>query len=68
MRARKGTKTLKVCRKCRAFVRGDVCAVCGSRDLTTTWAGVAIILDPEKSEIAKKMGAEIPGKYALKVR
>ena len=64
----KEEKTLKVCRKCRIFVKGDVCPICGGSDFTTTWAGVAIILNPEKSEVAKRMGVQVPGKYALKVR
>ena len=61
-------KDTKVCRKCRVFVNGKQCAVCGKNDLSSTWAGVAIVLDPTKSEVSKKMGVDLPGKYALKVR
>ncbi len=65
-RERRGVR--KVCRKCRVFVEGDVCPICGGSDFTTTWSGIAIILDPEKSEIAKVMQIKVPGKYAIKVR
>ncbi len=56
------------CRKCK-FINTDsnVCKNCGSTDLTREWYGYVIILDPEKSEIAKKLGIKIPGKFALKV-
>lgn len=61
-------KSQRVCRECRSFVDGDKCPVCGSEDLGHTWAGIAVIIDPEKSEVAKKMDVDIPGKFALKVR
>ena len=43
------------------------CPVCGG---TTSqyWSGYLAVLDPEKSEIAKRMGIKTPGQYALKVR
>jgi len=40
----------------------------GSNTLTTDWMGYVIIIDPEKSEIAKKMNITKEGKYALRVR
>jgi len=58
----------KVCRNCRVFVSGDACPICGGKDFSSTWAGIAIIIDPTSSEVAKKMGVDLPGKYALKVR
>ena len=58
----------KVCRKCRVFVEKDVCPLCNEKDFSTTWAGVAIIIDPSKSEVAKKMEVAVAGKYSLKVR
>ena len=56
------------CRKCK-FINTDpnVCKNCGSTDLTKEWYGYVIIIDPEKSEIAKKLGIKISGKFALKV-
>jgi DNA-directed RNA polymerase subunit E" len=61
-------KAQKVCRDCRVFVKGSKCALCGGTDLSSTWAGIAVIIDPKKSEVAKKMEVDLPGKYALKVR
>jgi len=58
----------KVCKNCKMFVTGDVCPACKRNQFTTTWRGRIVILDPEKSEIAKKIGATMPGEYAIKVR
>ena len=44
------------------------CPVCGSTDLSDDWEGAIIVLDPEKSRIAKSLGIEKPGRYAIKVR
>jgi DNA-directed RNA polymerase subunit E" len=44
-----------------------ICKNCGASDLTKEWYGYIIILDPEKSEIAKMLGIKSPGKYALRV-
>ena len=57
-----------VCRDCHRVVEGEACTVCGSGNLGTDWAGYLVIIDPERSEIAKKMNIKLPGKYALKVR
>lgn len=62
------SKSKKVCRDCRLFVTGKKCSLCGGTDFGTTWAGVAVIIDPTNSEVAKKMEVDLPGKYALKVR
>jgi len=57
----------KACKECHRIVKGTTC-VCGSNTLTTDWMGYVIIIDPEKSEIAKKMNITKEGKYALRVR
>ena len=57
-------KRLYACRNCKRFTTEKVCPYCGSTDLSTSWKGLAIILDAE-SEIAKEIGAKEPGKYAL---
>jgi len=56
------------CRSCK-FINIDtqVCKNCGSSELTKEWYGYIIVIDPEKSEIAKRLGIKIPGKYALRV-
>jgi DNA-directed RNA polymerase subunit E" len=55
------------CRKCKFIsINSPICKNCGNADLTKEWYGYIIILDPEKSQIAKKLGVA-RGKYALKV-
>ena len=57
------------CRSCRYVLEegGDVCPICGSNSFTTFWRGYVVILKPEQSEIAKKMGITKPGRYALRL-
>ncbi|MEM4598321.1 MAG: transcription elongation factor subunit Spt4 [Candidatus Diapherotrites archaeon] len=58
----------KVCRNCRRVIeKGSECPNCGSKALTTFWRGYVLLLNPEKSEIASKMGISMPGKYALRI-
>jgi len=57
-----------VCRECHRVVEGEACSICGSGNLSNDWAGYLVIIDPERSEIAKRMNIKLPGKYALKVR
>ena len=44
----------KACKNCKIFVKGSECPICRSTDLTTSWKGRIIIMNPEKSEIAKQ--------------
>ena len=52
----------KVCRHCMRVLEGQTCVVCGTSDLADEWSGLVIILDAECSEIAKKLGVDIPNK------
>ena len=58
----------KVCRICKRFVEGNECPVCKKSNLSRSWKGVVIIIDPKDSEIAKLLGIEVPGKYCLWVK
>ncbi|WNY27300.1 transcription elongation factor subunit Spt4 [Methanolapillus ohkumae] len=59
----------KVCRKCmRLIVNSETCEMCGSGDLADEWMGLVVIIDPKRSEIAKRMNVDLADKYALKVR
>ncbi len=60
----------KACRRCKSLVPREAtrCPVCGSTDLTEDWEGAIIVIDPEKSILAKKLEITRPGRYALKVR
>ena len=58
---------LKACKRCKALTSGDTCPACGSRDLTVNWEGIVAIVDPVRSELAKRLGIERSGLYALRV-
>ncbi|MBU2640137.1 MAG: DNA-directed RNA polymerase, subunit E'' [Nanoarchaeota archaeon] len=58
----------KVCKKCKLFVKGNICPICNGSDFSENWQGRVYILDPTKSEIAKKMEIEAKGEYAVKAR
>jgi DNA-directed RNA polymerase subunit E" len=45
----------------------DRCAICNVSS-SRNWSGFLIIVDPEKSDIAKELGITLPGEYALRVR
>jgi len=54
-----------VCRNCKMFTTEKECPNCKSRNLSASWKGLAIINNPEGSEIAKTLEIDKPGKYAL---
>ena len=73
---------IRACRKCRKIIEEDnvklnkdkkkrtaikECPVCGSQTFTTFWKGYALVIDPEKSEVAKSMEIKMPGRYALRL-
>jgi len=61
-------KKKKVCKKCKIFVEdSDKCPICQSNQLTDSWKGKVIILNPEESEIAKKLNIKQKGTYAIKL-
>lgn len=57
----------KACKNCKRIVQGDVCDNCGSTSFTTTFSGLIIIIDPEKSEFAKELKLKKAGAYAVKL-
>ena len=56
----------KICKKCKIFVEKDKCPICKGNQFQTNWKGRIYILDPEKSEISKKLDIKVKGEYALK--
>jgi len=58
----------KACKNCRIMYEGDKCPKCGSSDNTESWKGKVVILNPESSEIAKKMKIDQKGTYAIKTK
>ena len=57
----------KACKSCRRIVRGNICPVCKSSDITTNWRGLLVVINPE-SEIAKEAGITNPGRYAIRTK
>ena len=59
----------KACRNCKYVVPEDTttCPLCGGTDFTVEWRGLIIVLDVEKSCLAKKLGITKPGMYAIDV-
>ncbi len=57
----------RACRVCKRLIEeGNECDVCKSNDLTSNWKGVIVVFNAD-SEIAKKAGIAVPGKYAMQV-
>ncbi|UCG69842.1 MAG: DNA-directed RNA polymerase subunit E [Thermoplasmata archaeon] len=59
--------TLKACKTCRIITEEDKCPICGEKT-SREWQGYLIMVNHSRSEIAKKVGIDANGKYALKVR
>jgi len=58
----------KACRNCHTITDGNICPECKSTDLSDDFNGIVIILDPERSEIAKLMNIKKKGRYAVRIR
>jgi DNA-directed RNA polymerase subunit E" len=59
--------SMKACKNCESIVEGNKCTRCGG-ETSREWQGYLIVIDPEKSEIARKMGIHAAGRYALRVK
>ncbi len=57
----------KACTRCHRIMEEDRCAICNIAS-SRNWSGFLIIVDPEKSDIAKELKISLPGEYALRVR
>lgn len=55
------------CRNCKTLTTARVCPNCNSTELSSSWSGLVIVLNPEKSQIAKALEIAKPGRYALRV-
>ncbi len=58
----------KACKVCNRIYEGDKCPQCESKESTDNFKGRAVILNPEKSEIANKLNIKNKGTYAIKAR
>lgn len=58
----------KACKICKRIFEGDKCPGCGSKEFTDSYKGRTVILDPDKSEIAKRLNIKEKGNFAIKTR
>ncbi len=54
------------CKVCKKLVT-DRCPIHPDAKLAEAWKGKIIVLDPQNSEIAKKMNITDKGEYAIRV-
>lgn len=58
----------KACKICKTIYEGDKCPRCESQESTDSFKGRIVVLNPEKSEIAEKLGIKSKGNFAIKTR
>ncbi len=58
----------RACRQCKAiFDSGSKCPSCGNEEISESFKGKVIVVNPENSEVAKNMGINKKGVYAIKL-
>jgi DNA-directed RNA polymerase subunit E" len=57
----------KACKECGRVTTMEVCTTCKVAT-STDWIGYVSIVDPETSQIAKRLDINTKGKYALRVK
>ncbi|TFF84754.1 DNA-directed RNA polymerase, subunit E'' [Candidatus Heimdallarchaeota archaeon] len=59
----------RACKTCHRIIEeGNQCPICKTHNFSKNYSGEVYIINPEKSEIAKKLNIKEPGLYALRVR
>ena len=58
----------KACRVCNRIYEGDKCPSCDAKESTESYKGRIVIVNPEKSEIAKNLDIKEKGNFAIKTR
>jgi DNA-directed RNA polymerase subunit E" len=59
----------KVCKTCRIIItHGEKCPLCGSEDLTNKWSSYVVVLNAEKSALAKKLDLKVNSTFALNIK
>lgn len=56
------------CKKCHRVLSKKNCPNCQNVDTSKNWKGLTVILDPDKSLIAKSLKIDSVGMFALRVR
>jgi len=57
----------KACKICKRIYEGDKCPNCGAKESSDSFKGRIEVIDPEKSEIARKIGIKSEGNFAIKI-
>ena len=60
-------KVQMACKHCAHITDDEKCPLCG-HETSRDWQGYIIIVDHTRSEVAKKMGINVNGRFALRVR
>lgn len=58
----------RACKVCNRIYEGEKCPQCDSKESTEGFKGRVVILNPEKSEIAKNLNMKNKGVFAIKAR
>jgi len=59
----------RACKVCKTIYEGrEKCPKCDSKEYTETIKGRIVVIHPEKSEIAPKLGLKEKGEFAIKTR
>lgn len=58
----------KACKICSKIFEGEKCPKCGSKEFTDNFKGRVVVLNPETSEIAKKLNIKEKGNFAIKTK
>lgn len=58
----------RACKSCHLITRKEYCPKCKTHSLSEDFTGKVIILDPQNSQIAKRLNFDVAGMYALRVR
>jgi DNA-directed RNA polymerase subunit E" len=57
----------RACKVCKIITEDTSCPICKG-DLSDDYSGLLVVVDPEGSQLAQKMGITEAGRYALKIR
>ena len=58
----------RACKECKTIFDGDRCPKCASQEFTESWKGKIVILNPQESELARKVKINEKGTYAIKTK
>lgn len=57
---------LKACKNCGYLTEENTCPACGSKEFADKYKGKVVVFDKDNSQVAKQLGIEENGTYALK--